>query len=179
MGIIALLKLMWNCDDEFLQLAFAFTSSLLSVRLSAGIKRHRVRVAMVSAKPMLQASGPAARHILITLIAEGRLYYRLRSSLMCFEELPMLFVNSERRSFQGRVFRGTQRLLQDKERKWFPLRVCSTGPLAENVGPWTYQKEREGGKAIAPFVKPILGFRPCCPFYFPHPPHFSSVTIMK
>lgn len=125
-------------------------------------------------KAYAPSAGPAARHILITLMAESQLYYHLHSGSVRFEEPPMLSVDSERRSFQGRVLRSTQWLLQDKELKWLPLRACSTESL-ENVGPWEHQKEREGGKAIAPFVKPISGFHPS----FPHPPHFSSVTIMK
>lgn len=103
---------------------------------------------------------PAAGHILITLRAESQLCYPLHSGLVCLEELPMLSANRERRGFQGRVLRSTQRLLQDKEIKWLPLRACSTRSLAENVGPWKYQKEKEGSKGTAPFVKPTSGFIP-------------------
>lgn len=91
----------------------------------------------------------------------------------------MLSLNSEKRRFQGRVLRSAQWLLQDKGIKWLPLRACSTGSLAEIVGPWKNQKEREGGKVNDPFVKPILDFHPCCPASFPYPPPFSSVTVIK
>lgn len=77
---------------------------------------------MVSAKLLLQGAGPAARHILITLTAESRLYYCFHSRFVCFEELLMVPVNSQQRSFQGRVPRGTEWLFQDKEIKWLPLR---------------------------------------------------------
>lgn len=155
---------------------FAFSSSLLFARLSAGIKHHRIRVATVSAKLVLQATSPAAHHILMTLMAQSRLYCHLQSSLMCFEMPPIQSVNGKQKSIQGRVLRNTQWLLQDKEIKWLLV-----GPLAENA-----RKCRalavpvgEGGKATALFVRPISGFHPLCPSSFPHPPHFSSVTITK
>lgn len=111
------------------------------------------------------------------VLAYYLLYYH--SSLMCFEELPMLSVNSKQRSFQGRVLRSMQWLLQDKEIKWLPSRDCSTWLLAVNVGPYKQQEEREGGKTIAPFIKSISGFHPCCPCSSPHALRFSSVTITK
>lgn len=47
----------------------------------------------------------------------------------------MLSVDSKQRSFQGQVLRRARWLLQDKKVKWLPLRTCSMGLLAENVGP--------------------------------------------
>lgn len=123
------MELQWQIPPA----CFAFTSSLLFARLSAGIKHHQVRIATVGAKLMLQAAAPAARRILMTLMAQSWLYCHLQSSLVCFEEPPVQSVNGKQKSIQGRVLRNTQWLLQDKEIKWLLVGACCKGPFVENA----------------------------------------------